>query len=56
MAALKECTPQKEQRIESELCVQETSASLDSTQRNMTGNSGRKQMMSGRGHELVLNP
>lgn len=38
------------------LSVKETSASLDSTQWNMTGNMGRKQMMSSRGHELVLNP
>lgn len=37
------------------LSTQETSASLDSTQWSMTGNSGRKQMMSSRGHELVLN-
>lgn len=38
------------------LSVRETSASLDSTQWNMTGSLGRKQMMSSRGHELVLNP
>ena len=36
------------------LSVKETSASLDCPQRNMTGNLGRKQMMSSRGHALVL--